>query len=86
MLKTISIGFDSYSKALVQLPSSSIVEKWETEWKSAFLSVESDGPNLIRFILAQGYLDVDKAGSHEYYESALLLLGKIAQNFPDTLT
>ena len=59
---------------------------WEEDWKSAFLSLDSDGPNLIRFILAQGYLDVDTSGSPEYYENALLLLSKVAQNFPDTLT
>ena len=85
MLKTISIGFDSYQKALPQmLPNA--VEAWEAEWKSAFLSVDVAGSNLAKVILDHGYLDVDSAGGPEYYESALLLLGKVAQSFPDTLT
>ena len=59
---------------------------WEEDWKSAFLSLDSDGPNLVRFLLAQGYLDIETSGSPEYFESSLLLLIKVAQNFPDILT
>ena len=42
------------------------------------MSPDKDGSNLVRFIQERGYLDMRSEGSAEYYESALVLLGKIA--------
>lgn len=55
--------------------------------KSNFLSESSEGhgTNLVQVMLEKGYLDVETSSRSEYYEGALVLLGKIAQYFPDTL-
>ena len=87
MLKTITIGFDSSQKALQQMVHSQ-ASRIEKDLESDFLaeSIEGRGINLVQVILDKGYLDVDTTNRSEYHESALTLLGKIAQCFPDTLT
>ena len=87
MLRTITLGFDACQKALAQAPSNQ-AKAMEQELKSNFLSEPSgsQGVNLVWVILKKGYLDVEATTRSEYYESALALLGKIAQCFPDTLT
>ena len=65
------------------VPSPTGLAETTALYKDAFLSGSG---NLVNLILHKGFLDLNSRTCVDQHDSALQLLSKVAQTFPETLT